>query len=389
MKKYISILFLLIILLVGCSNDNSITYKLEIIDIDGRSLGSYKIKTDNPNSFFDDLKNKCDVKYEDSTYGAYLTQINDSIIDDNYFLAIYENGTQALVGVEGIVIDNNDEFKIVVENFTNFDDTDLLVDKIVYGFYKNAKELYKNQSYCDYYLIASFDKLIDLGYDLDLSFLNDNIKNSFKNLDYSNMSMTDLFKNAVSLSALDMDLTQIKESILNKNYASGNQEYSEGINALYYCLMNKLDTKPNNYSTFTSYFNDYIKNPTVGDSAFMASHAFTYIPDFSEYKELYITKQLSIFTDKGVDSYGFGVSAASTAQAIIAFCNIGENIRDTKYQINNTDMVKALLTYFEDDYTVLGYDGKTDLLFNTPQAVSALMCYKALRDKKVVVNIYA
>ena len=162
------------------------------------------------------IKNKCDVKYEDSTYGAYLTQINDSIIDDNYFLAIYENGTQALVGVEGIVIDNNDEFKIVVENFTNFDDTDLLVDKIVYGFYKNAKELYKNQSYCDYYLIASFDKLIDLGYDLDLSFLNDNIKNSFKNLDYSNMSMTDLFKNAVSLSALDMDLTQIKESILNK-----------------------------------------------------------------------------------------------------------------------------------------------------------------------------
>ena len=119
------------------------TYKIVITDIDGENLGSKDIELTENRSVFDDLVANFDVNYTTSEYGPYLSSINNSVIDVNYYLAIYENNQAASTGVDGLVADENDVFEFKVEcwntlssGYGTLDDYDLLVDKAIYGYMK-------------------------------------------------------------------------------------------------------------------------------------------------------------------------------------------------------------------------------------------------------------
>ncbi len=372
----------------SCTSEVSIHYTIDIIDIDGENIGSYNVKTKDKSSFFDDLKKKCSVVYEESEYGPFIKQINHSIMDSNYYLALYKNDKLSEVGVSSITVDEGDHLKFIVENFKNYDQIDIKVDQVVYGFYKKAEELYKNIDSIDCSLLMAYKKLIDFDYNIDMSFVPASFKTSLENIEYKELTRNDFFKIAMCKYALQQDLSCAKEIILEKNYDVLYGNYVSTMNAFLYCLMCLLEVKPDHLSAFENYLKDYMKNPELGDSGCMTCSALSLFKEFDSYKESFISLQKTSFTEQGVD-LGYGANACSTAQAVIAFCNMNENIRDEKYKINGIDMIEALLTYVEEDFTVLGYDGKTDLYFNTPQTLSALMCYKAVRDRNKAVNLYA
>ena len=130
---------------------NLISYDVIIYDIDGEVLGNEKIKSKKEDKLFDQMKIKFDIDYDDGEWGVYLNSINGSICDNNYYIAIYENGTLASTGIEGLILDNNDLFEFKVECWNTIesgygvlDSYDVLVDKIIYSYAKN----YKDSIYC-------------------------------------------------------------------------------------------------------------------------------------------------------------------------------------------------------------------------------------------------
>ena len=119
------------------------TYQIKVVDLDGEELGSATININEQSSVFNDLINNFAVDYTVSDYGPYISSINGSIVDVNYFLAIYENGVSAATGVDGLVADENDVFEFKVEcwntissGYGTMDEYDMLVDKVIYGYMK-------------------------------------------------------------------------------------------------------------------------------------------------------------------------------------------------------------------------------------------------------------
>ncbi len=130
-------------------------YEIKVTDIDGMLLDSKEIILDAQSSVFEDLCNNFDVNYTMDTYGPYISSINNSIVDSNYYLAIYENGVAASTGVDGLVADSGDVFEFKVEcwntissGYGAFDEYDLLVDKVIYGYMKTL-DLSKSTSFKD------------------------------------------------------------------------------------------------------------------------------------------------------------------------------------------------------------------------------------------------
>ena len=118
----------------SASLQDKITYQIIITDIDGEQLGSKYIAVEEGSTVFNDLVSNFDVDYTTSEYGPYLSSINGSIIDSNYYLAIYENGEAAATGVDGLVDDSDDVFEFKVEcwntissGYGTLDEYDLLL----------------------------------------------------------------------------------------------------------------------------------------------------------------------------------------------------------------------------------------------------------------------
>ena len=83
--------------LIGCDNpveqssEAVESFQIKVIDIDGKELGNKTIQIVDELTVLSALVDNFEVDYTNGEYGAYITSINGSVVDSNYYMAIDEN----------------------------------------------------------------------------------------------------------------------------------------------------------------------------------------------------------------------------------------------------------------------------------------------------------
>ena len=364
------------------------------------------LTTTKSDSLFLDLNRESRLESEASDLGHYLVSVNGSIKDSNYYLSLYKNGTYSQVGIDDVVLANGDEIVIKNECWNTvgngfggyMTETDILVDKIIYSSYKKFKETYKDSSYIPYDAIFAYSALEKKGYPVDSkNIFPDTIKANYETIDYSSLDLSDsnntksTFKTAISLYALEKDLTDIKAFITNSSFDLS-QPFSETSAVYTYDVMKLFNVVASNMSDYTTLLNGL----TLGcdETSCMYVSALSAIDnyDFTSFKAAIkegITESgFSYSMDWGGVSYTT-CNASSTSQAILALTELGVDLNSNEYKANDKTLIDALLSYYNSDTGLFyDYDGDTyNLSYAEPQAVAALVSYKILRDKGSV-NIY-
>ena len=368
---------------------NLISFKVSVYDIDGESLGEETFKVSNDANFFDTMKTEFDVDYSVSDYGVYLNSINGSIVDSNYYLAIYENGAMASTGVDGLVIDDNDEFEFKVECWNTIesgygvlDQYDVLVDKIIYSYAKNympeiltAINDFNGSGYWD---ILYVNMMMNNGYDANLfnnSYFSEELKNSL-NVDLSTLSGASFGKYYYTAKVLGNDLTSFKEvyqNALNNDLGA----YSEWVSPLMTTPAKSLDITS---STLESHLSaDYKADLTWGPDG--RSYQVCNLALFNKCDEAMLEDLI------GTIEFG---NAASNSLMLMAFASLGLNPRDSKYEVNQKDILENLIdVYYDENLGLVKYAvSDTGVNFSTSQIYAGLMAYKASRDLYKAVNIF-
>lgn len=365
--------------------NSSIKYTVSVYDIDGEELANKDIIGKDGDKLVDVLKNNFDTIITQSEWGSSIVSIEGSIIDPNYYLACYVNDEYALVGADELVLHDNDKVKYVSECWnTEFDETDKLVDKIVYKFVKNElKNIYEKISsssktpFYDYYLTASIMMMKKLGYDqryFNFNFENaGSIKTVLENKDWESETVQNNFmKGGITMLALGADMTAFKTA-LNKQ---AKYNYWQTI------VAKALDIENDILKTTI----DSFEIPTkADDSSLMAVTAYSLFMTKDEIGTSLIDETYKNLTENGIDCWG--VNGASTAQFIIALCSLGLNPRNYTVDLENNlkiDSIEIMAKYaYENGLKYTLSNDKIDLAYTTPQGITAFLLYKVMRDNKL------
>ena len=377
--------------------NESISFSIKVVDIDGEELGSKDIVTDESfdGNLFTELCKNFEVEYSNSDYGPYITSINGSVVDGNYYLAFYENHEYSMVGVSSAVVDDGDVFEFVVETWQPYDDVDKLVDKVIYSMLKNNLNDYFLESGFSYPLLASLSKAChaeSYGYSLyDESVYNLNI--NYKD-NYIQAYSGDL-SNEVAISPL------LRGAMVMNIYDSGNDTIEVGLNKLELASLNNLfvapyylmacslnGTTPN--SELMDSYEALLEYEKGSDSILLALQAYQlYASDFENFatvSEDVLAKQSAFLTENGFNDEWGGVNSCSTAQLILTLLAYGKDVRS----YNDVDLVNVLLSYYKDGAFLYQADStEADMLYSSPQAFAALISYKLCRDTGEFNNIYS
>ena len=363
------------------------TYQIKVVDLDGEELGSATININKQSSVFNDLINNFAVDYTVSDYGPYISSINGSIVDVNYFLAIYENGVSAATGVDGLVADENDVFEFKVEcwntissGYGTMDEYDMLVDKVIYGYMKTL-DLSSSTTFAD----GSFWDLmtINLGknnyYDANLfnyDNISDGVKEELETYDISTLDGANLYKYYLYSRALDKDLSALKTH--TSSYVETlSDEYNDYVSPFIVAASYGLNVESEKINTLV--------NAPISTN-------FTWGPDVPVWQ--YTTSSLfnqnvdNATLNTCVETLDYG-NSCSNALVLQAFAAANENIRDGKYEVEGKDLIEVLFdNYYNESNNTLDYTKGVANTYSTNQVIVSLMAYKVNRDAKKAVNIY-
>ncbi len=374
------------------SNDKDVIVKT--YDIDDELLSIYKISLGENDTIFDKFVSLADVEYKNESWGAFITSIDGSIKDDKYYNSIYVNDNYANNGIEGLDVELNDgdivTFKSEFNSYSNpnYDEVDIKVDKIIYNYYKHAKEYANKIGYVDYNLAFAYKKLQNEGYNVDTKSLYSNsvisrIVNDEDQFSNDNKS----FKTALAYYCAGLEGSDGKLTIFANRDLDIDGQWNETNLAYYYNVSDVVDYGLNDHIGVCQKLEGLTLS--MDETSCMIVTALNQID--STLCQNFDQTLKPGFTEKGFSytAYGFDTcNCSSTAQAILAFGAIGKNIRNNEYKVNNTDMIQALLSYYDEETGLFyDYDGDMGLNYATPQAVSALISYKLLKAGKSS-NIY-
>lgn len=367
------------------------SYTISVTDIDGELLGSQNSYVNEYSTLFEALTTKFDVNYTTSEYGAYISSINNSIVDPNYYIAIYENGVLASTGIEGLVVDDKDSFEFKVECWNTLesgygvlDSYDVLVDKLIYHYAKNhmVDSLSKAAAYSlsSYWEMMGINLMSSKGYDKNVFNANALSKEFIDNLnsvDLSTLSNANIGKYYYTMKALNNDLSSFKEFYSSYLTNSLSATYSEWTMPFIMSPAKELDLTSDKLTTLIS--TDYLASTTFGIDGL--AWQVTSLQLFDKYN----TDILTNFTAK---DYGSGTS---TALALLPYAALNENVRNSKYEADGKDLIEILIDNYYDEELNLIKVNKTDTDYNmsSNQIYTALMAYKAQRDLNVSANIFA
>ena len=373
-----------------------ISFTINVYDIDGEELGSKVIEKDadfdgsSKGAFLQVLKDNFTVVSYNSDWGTSLVSINGSVVDPYYYLSILENNEYSMVGVDDLVIDDGDVFDFKVVTWQTYDETDLLVDQVVYSFFKsgNINTLFPEAGF-SYPLLAALNKFAKSG-SYDEAIVNLDLDNRAA---YEELYKADFSTEATVSPLLKAALAKEAFGFNNDTIATGLNGLDSGaLNSLYYapyylmaCSLNGTD--PSN--DVLGYYENLLDYETPCDSVLLALQAYAlYQDEFENYETKVATvleKQKSAISEKGFNDEWGGINCASAAQLVLTLLSLELNPRDYE----GFDIVKALLA-FEKDGNFVYQEGaeEADLMFSTPQALAALLAYKLSRDTFSSVNIY-
>ena len=377
-----------------------ITFSINVYDIDGEKLGAVEVTKDKnfdgtvKGVLLTELCDSFDVVYTESDYGPYITSIAGSVVDSNYYVSILENGEYSMVGINDIVIDDGDVFDFAVVTWKEFDETDLLVDKLFYKFFKEQINESFPETGFSYPLLAAINKACHAS-SYGFAYYDTNVVNSnFDSKQAYIESYSGDFASEATVSPL------LKAALVKSCYEFENDSIETALNGLdtealnslfyapYYLMACKLNgTEP--MQAVLDYYEDLLKYETPCDSVLLALQAYAlYADKFENYEDTVnstLANEASAVTENGFNDEWGGINCASTAQLIMTLVALNLNPRDYL----DLDIVKALLGYEKDGSFLYTADAiEPDLSFSTPQAYAALIAYKMYRDLNTAINIY-
>lgn len=378
-------------------------YSIEVVDIDGEKI--YENSFNNTgDKVLEDLNRDTTVTGYDSQYGYTLTSIAGSVIDSNYYLAIYENDVYSSTGVDGLVIDDGDKFTFKVEcwntissGYGAFDETDVLVDKIIYSYAKNQMKDYlkKTNTYtatggfynevfgqADYWSFLANNLMIENGYDKNVFNYNAvpaSVKSDLEAFDVSTLSTTQFGKYYFAAKGLGVDLT-IGFKTAYQGYLNNLPEeypvYGEYEYPFTFGIAKKLDVTSAN-------LNSLVNTSYRASTEYGIDGLAWQIASLAQFVNL-DANELAAFEAK---DYG---NAISTALALLPYAALNESPRKEEYKKNGKDLVEILIeNYYDSSNNYIKYNNTEGLNSNTPQIYASLMAYKVSRDSGKAAYIFA
>lgn len=100
-----------------------------------------------------------DAEIMDSEYGSYLVTLNDMAVPYGSYVSISENGEPSMVGLDGLVINDDDQFTFEV---TWWDTTQQAVYEAIQLFASEQAENYLTTDFIDYNVLLGCQDLCDI-----------------------------------------------------------------------------------------------------------------------------------------------------------------------------------------------------------------------------------
>nr|MCR5705740.1 DUF4430 domain-containing protein [Acholeplasmatales bacterium] len=332
-----------------------------------------------------------EVVATESSYGHYITSINSSVVDANYYVAIYENGEMAQTGIDGLTIDAGDlfEFKVECWNTTSsgygaFDDYDVLVDKALYHYAKtymqdlNAQSTtYSDSNYWNYMLN---DLMIANSYDTNLfkTLTNDSVKSALESEDVTALSGAKIGKYYYAAKSFGVDLTSFTaayQTVINDIDTT----YSDYVTPFVISPAKELNVTSDNLTTL-------VENATQSSTEYGIDGLVWQVATLAMFDKYDDSTILSNFNYR-TTTYG----CTSVAIQLQAFAALNVSARDSAYEVDSKDIIEVLFDDFYDSdlglIKVKTSDTGTNM--STNQIYASLAAYKVQRDKGAAAYLYA
>lgn len=374
------------------------TYTIKVYDIDGEVIGDKTVDLNECPTVNDALDKYFDVKKS----GTFITSINNSVVDSNWYLSILENGEYSMTGVDGLEANDGDVFEFKSECFNtvafggSFDEYDVLVDKAIYHYAKNGLKtsLAASNSFLDssYWQAMAVYLMENNGYDSNL---------------FNNTLFTDAYK--ASLSGVDFtDMPNLTEYPTDGNYAKWyyaarlfdvtNEDFTSNFSAYLEGLTKYRDeySLPFNLSIAKEMNLDSVVSTELLNTTYRAS--VEYGTDGYAWElcglALYNTlsdsdfEPLTLANVEAAVEKGYAAKDTSLSLFLLPLAAAKKNAREFMIE-ENTDIIKYLFDNHFDSESYQFDMEKAEYDYSSNQIYASLMAYKVQRDKGTGVILFA
>ena len=374
------------------------SYTIKVYDIDDELIGEKTIELNDSSTVVNDLEENFDVVSTQSQYGTSLVSINNSVIDSNYYLAIYENGSYASVGVDGLEANDGDVFEFKVEcwntiasGYGAFDEYDILVDKAIYHYAKNGLKtsLANSNSFLDstYWQAMAVNLMKNNNYDSNLFNVNlftDAYKNSLSGVDFSNMP--NLTSWATDANYAKWYYAARLFNVENEDFTSEFAAYLEGLTRYrdeYSLPFNLSIAKEMNLDSKVS--NDLLNTTYRASLEYGTDGIAWQLTGMAVYNTL-DDSEFDVFTLENIQkSYTQDVSAALI---LLPFAAANKNAREFNITADE-DLLEFVFSFYNQDSYKFNIELDPTNDYSSNQIYASLMAYKVQRDKNQGVILFA
>lgn len=374
------------------------SYTIKVYDIDDELIGEKTIELNDSSTIVNDLEENFEVVSTQSQYGTSLVSINNSVIDSNYYLAIYENGSYASVGVDGLEANDGDVFEFKVEcwntiasGYGAFDEYDILVDKAIYHYAKNGLKtsLANSNSFLEgtYWQAMAVNLMKNNNYDSNLFNVNlftDAYKNSLSGVDFSNMP--NLTSWATDANYAKWYYAARLFNVENEDFTSEFAAYLEGLTRYrdeYSLPFNLSIAKEMNLDSKVS--NDLLNTTYRASLEYGTDGIAWQLTGMAVYNTL-DDSEFDVFTLENIQkSYTQDVSAALI---LLPFAAANKNAREFNITADE-DLLEFVFSFYNQDSYKFNIELDPTNDFSSNQIYASLMAYKVQRDKNQGVILFA
>ena len=348
----------------------------------------------------DILTNDFDANITIQGYAPYINSINNSFLDSNWSIMIYENYEAALTGVSELHADAGDvfEFKHECWNTTesgwgSLDKYDVLVDKVIYNFAQNRLKTTLNNTttwtgstYWEdmalYKLINSKNNYGGSLYDTNLfntDLLNADLKTAISNQNIEELQGSDLFKFYYAARLTDLDLTAFTTKY--GAYVESFTEYGEWGEYTIPFVTSTAKTLG-----LIDKLSDNVKNTTYkADSSQWGPDGLSWqLTGMASYKQLADTDLDELSFDKLENSLSKDVSLSTM---ILPYAASNKSVRSVKNN-DGVDVIQYLFDNYFDQSTMKFTTEASGTDYSSNQIYAALVVYKIQRDIVKACNLF-
>lgn len=249
------------------------------------------------------------------------------------------------------------------------------VNTEVDAFIETYLATYVNDETQDFYVMRAIAKLNKAGYKVNLAtYVNETaLKTKYNDLEYD--SLATIFK---GLTIMDIYNTVPPKAVTALNTYTEAPAWNHTIAY----LATKIANTNQDLQTSLLSQMSVIREEDYRDADFAGMALMATATDTID-RNIYYDLIESHLTSEGVESWG-AANSCSTAMVVLG-------LLATKVDPSNfleTNLIDALLTFFDSGAASYKIDEEADLIFATPQAFAALAIYKIYAEKKTFVNLF-